>query len=78
MQIENEKPQMEAVTSKPKPSVPAIKKLTPNEARERREKGLCYHCDERYTPNHRCKTQKLLWVEGLLQEGDDDGLLLAS
>lgn len=41
MQIENEKPQMEAVTSEPKPSVPAIKKLTPNEARERREKGLC-------------------------------------
>lgn len=74
---ENGKPNMGVVTNEPRPSVPAIKKLTPNEARERRERGLCYHCDERYTPNHHCKTQNLFWVEGLLQGGDDDGLLLA-
>ncbi|RWR84947.1 Ty3/gypsy retrotransposon protein [Cinnamomum micranthum f. kanehirae] len=50
-----------------KPSVPVIKRLTAAEARERRLKGLCFHCDEKYTPTHRCKTQKLFWMEGLLQ-----------
>ena len=30
-------------------------------------KGLCFNCDEKYTPTHRCKTQKLFWVKGLLQ-----------
>lgn len=60
----------------PRPPVPSIKQLTPSEAREWREKGLCYHCDERYRANHRCKTQKLFWVEGLLQEDEeDDGVL---
>lgn len=52
---------------------PVIKRLTPSEAQERMEKGLCYDCDERFTC-HRCKTQKLFWVEGLLhQEDEDDG-----
>ena len=60
-----------------KTAAPVIKRLTPIEARDRRMKGLCFHCDEKYSPTHRCKTQKLFWVEGLLQEGAaDDGFLL--
>lgn len=51
---------------------PAIKKLTPAEAREQQGKGLRYHCDKGYTPNPKCKTQKLFWVEGLLQEEPED------
>jgi hypothetical protein len=32
-----------------------IKRLTPDELQARREKGLCYNCDDRFVPGHRCK-----------------------
>lgn len=38
----------------PKPS-PTIKRLSPAELQARREKGLCYNCDEKYIQGHRCK-----------------------
>lgn len=50
-----------------------IKKLSAAELKARREKGLCYYCDEKYQPNHRCKTNCFLLVgqeeiEDLLHE----------
>ncbi|KAL4204430.1 hypothetical protein AMTRI_Chr01g132020 [Amborella trichopoda] len=68
MKVEFNKPN-NSYSSKP---IPTVRKLTPAEARERREKGLCYHCDEKFTPNHKCKTQKLFWVEGLLEDEDEE------
>ena len=38
-----------------KNSTPIIKRLTPPEMEERRKKGLCYNCDEKFAPGHRCK-----------------------
>ncbi|PNY12253.1 hypothetical protein L195_g008879 [Trifolium pratense] len=35
---------------------------------DRREKGLCFNCDERFSRNHRCKAHILL----LIAEEDDD------
>ncbi|KAL5842416.1 hypothetical protein ACOSQ3_013019 [Xanthoceras sorbifolium] len=37
-------------------NVPPItfKRITSQEARERREKGLCYYCDEKFVAGHRC------------------------
>lgn len=32
--------------------------------KERRERGLCYNCDEKFSPGHRCKVQKLYLMEG--------------
>jgi hypothetical protein len=32
-----------------------IKRLTPDELQARREKGLCYNCDDRFVTGHRCK-----------------------
>lgn len=32
-----------------------IKRLSVAELRSRKEKGLCYYCEEKYQPNHRCK-----------------------
>lgn len=29
----------------------------------RREKGLCYNCDERFGPGHRCKKQEIFLLE---------------
>lgn len=47
---------------KPPGSLP-IKKLTPIELQSRREKSLCYNCDERYFPDHKCKSQFFLLLE---------------
>jgi hypothetical protein len=39
----------------PAKSSPSIKRLSPAELQARREKGLCYNCDERFVRGHRCK-----------------------
>ena len=41
---------------------PSIKRLSPVELQARREKGLCYHCDDRYQPGHRYKRQFYLLI----------------
>ncbi|GKA22419.1 transposon ty3-G gag-pol polyprotein [Tanacetum coccineum] len=35
------------------PAPNPIQRLSQTEARERRVKGLCYYCDDRYTPGHK-------------------------
>ena len=37
-----------------------IKCLTPNKLQERYTLGLCYNCDEKFTPKHRCTTSRFL------------------
>ena len=32
---------------------------------ERRKKGLCFNCDEKFQPTHHCKSTKLFFLEGL-------------
>jgi len=42
------------------PSAPLkIQKLTRDEMVERQLKGLCYNCDEKYLPGHKCKKQNI-------------------
>jgi len=36
---------------------PPIKRLTMAEQQLRSKKGLCFWCDEKFTPNHRCPQQ---------------------
>nr|GLL39942.1 uncharacterized protein LOC109154433 [Ipomoea trifida] len=43
-----------------------IRKFSAPEIREWRDNGLCFHCDERYSPGHRCKGRFLLLI------GDED------
>ncbi|KAH9726475.1 hypothetical protein KPL70_008268 [Citrus sinensis] len=45
----------------PTPNLP-IRRLSPAELHERREKGLCYSCDQKYSPNHRCNRRFLLLI----------------
>ncbi|KAK0572834.1 hypothetical protein LWI29_037947 [Acer saccharum] len=40
-----------------------IKRLSLAEMRERQEKGLCYNCDEKYSPSHKCKMQKIFLLD---------------
>ncbi|GAU42093.1 hypothetical protein TSUD_134770 [Trifolium subterraneum] len=44
-----------------------IKRLNPTELQQRRAQGLCFNCDERFHPGHRCKTKQFL----LLLTDDD-------
>jgi hypothetical protein len=45
-------------------SIP-IKRLTPAQMQEMREKGLCYNCDEKFQPGHRCNRPRLFLLEGV-------------
>ncbi|GJX00863.1 ankyrin repeat-containing protein [Tanacetum coccineum] len=42
-----------------------FKRLTESEMAEKRSKGLCFKCDEKYGPGHQCKSKSLqvLWVD---------------
>ncbi|RWW72577.1 hypothetical protein BHE74_00019603 [Ensete ventricosum] len=42
---------------------PATKRLTRDELRERSAKGLCWHCDEPWSRERRCKKGRLLVIE---------------
>ncbi|OMO79271.1 reverse transcriptase [Corchorus capsularis] len=44
-------------------SSPFVKKLNQAELEDRKARGLCFNCDERFTPGHRYK--KLFWLEVL-------------
>ncbi|KAL1345712.1 hypothetical protein AAHE18_08G137600 [Arachis hypogaea] len=51
------------------PQTPPVKRLTSADIRARWEKGLCYYCDDKYSPGHRCKSLlQLLVGEKELQE----------
>lgn len=43
----------------PPPATEGFKKLTVAELTEKRQKGLCYHCDQKYEPGHDCRKKKL-------------------
>ena len=32
---------------------------------EKRKKGLCFNCDEKFQPGHHCKSTKIFLLEGL-------------
>ena len=36
-----------------------FRKLSDSEWQEKREKGLCFRCDEKFTMGHRCKKKEL-------------------
>ena len=53
-------PSSQKIKSDPNPL--AIKRLSPAELQSRREKNLCYYCDERYRPGHKCKREFMLLI----------------
>ncbi|KAF9664736.1 hypothetical protein SADUNF_Sadunf16G0049100 [Salix dunnii] len=57
--------------SHPKPPM-AVRRLTPMQMSERRRKGLCYHCDEKWSMGHKCKSPlKLYFMEEVVEEEED-------
>ncbi|KAG8635078.1 hypothetical protein MANES_17G118357v8 [Manihot esculenta] len=54
-----------------KPSTP-LKRLNWEEMQNRRTAGLCFNCDEKFTPGHRCAKPQLLLLDGRLETKEDD------
>ena len=50
-------------TNNPQPT-----RLTPQQLEERREKGLCFNCDNKYSKGHKCGEKKLIYIDC---EGED-------
>jgi hypothetical protein len=51
-------------------ALPYRRRLSSAEMSERKEKGLCYNCDEVYSRGHRC--QRLFHLEVLSEDEEDD------
>ncbi|KAA8534845.1 hypothetical protein F0562_029939 [Nyssa sinensis] len=49
-----------------------VQRLSPAQMKERRDKGLCYNCDDKWAPGHRCKSAKLFIMECENSDEDDD------
>ncbi|CAN6848919.1 unnamed protein product [Brassica oleracea] len=55
----------------PEPGSATPKRLSWDEMKRKRSLGLCFSCDERYTPDHRCRKSQLLLIEGIEEEDDE-------
>eukprot|EP00253_Pinus_taeda_P019119 PITA_19119 len=40
-----------------------VQKVSPQEMANRRKQGLCYYCDEKYSPGHKCKEPKFFQID---------------
>ena len=45
------------------PSLPQPIRLTPQQLEEKRAKGPCYSCDNKYTKGHKCAEKKLFYID---------------
>lgn len=49
-----------------------FKRISPEEMAARREKGLCYNCDEKWSNTHKCKGRLFLFVAETDEDGTED------
>nr|GEV23979.1 putative nucleotidyltransferase, ribonuclease H [Tanacetum cinerariifolium] len=54
------------------PAPNPIRRLSQTEGRERRVKGLCYYCDDRYTPGHKCSKPQLFMISDVSEVEDEE------
>jgi hypothetical protein len=47
----------------PSPKTPQPTRLTPQQLEERKEKGLCFNCDSKYSKGHKCGEKKLFYID---------------
>ncbi|KAK8957341.1 hypothetical protein KSP39_PZI000693 [Platanthera zijinensis] len=52
----------------PPAGIPTVTRLTWPELQARKDKGLCFNCDEKYTPGHRCPKVQVF----MLREEDEE------
>jgi hypothetical protein len=46
----------------PSSKTPQPTRLTPQQLEERKEKGLCFNCDNKYSKGHKCGEKKLFYI----------------
>ena len=56
-------------------SLPQPTRLTPQQIEEKRAKGLCYNCDNKYSRGHKCGEKKLFYIEGPNEEEEEEPVL---
>ena len=66
----NQQPKVGIQNNNP-PSAPTVRKMTPAELSERRKRGLCFHCNNKYNPGHKCA--KLFHIKACWEDYDEDG-----
>ncbi|XP_062167070.1 uncharacterized protein LOC133873370 [Alnus glutinosa] len=57
------------------PSGLPIQRISPAQMKERRDRGLCYYCDDKWLPGHKCKSPRLYLMFGLtlpMEEPSED------
>jgi hypothetical protein len=47
----------------PSSKTPQPTRLTPQQLEERKEKGLCFNCDNKYNKGHKCGEKKLFYID---------------
>jgi hypothetical protein len=47
----------------PSPKTPQPTRSTPQQLEERKEKGLCFNCDSKYSKGHKCGEKKLFYID---------------
>ncbi|KAA8529845.1 hypothetical protein F0562_034386 [Nyssa sinensis] len=55
-----------------RPSLP-VRKMSLAEIAKRHKKGLCYNCNEKFSPSHRCR--KLFVIEAYREDDDNDVIM---
>ena len=45
-----------------------IKRLSWDEMQKRRAQGLCFNCNDKFNPGHRCQAPQLTILENIVQE----------
>lgn len=48
------------------------RRLTPAEMTEKRLKGLCFFCDEKFVPRHKCSTNKQLYLLEVAEDAEEE------
>ena len=47
----------------PSPKKPQPTRLKPQQLEERKEKCLCFNCDNKYSKGHKCCEKKLFYID---------------
>jgi hypothetical protein len=47
----------------PSSKTPQPTRLTPQQLEERKTKGLCFNCDNKYSKGHKCGEKKLFYID---------------
>ena len=52
-----------------------VKRLTLYQVEDYRKRGLCFKCDEKFKPGHRCSVKRLMMIEINYPEEEDEEII---